>query len=183
MLKQLKDKKCKNCKELFKPISTLSKFCSMACSLDALDKVKEKKFKAETVKKKREFLAKDTPFQKKKAQKSFNEFIRLRDAKFGCISCDKPFDWHGKWNAGHFKTVGARPDLRFNEDNCHKQCEQCNSYLSGNVAVYRLMLVAKIGEYRVNALDVVSAKKYRCDDYIAINEQYQQKIKALKSEL
>lgn len=180
---ELKQKKCKQCGNKYTPISSLSRVCSMACALDDVAGKKQAEFKAETVKRKREFLAKDTPFQKAKAQKSFNEFIRLRDAKFGCISCDKPFDWHGKWNAGHFKTVGARPDLRFNEDNCHKQCEQCNSFLSGNVAVYRLMLVAKIGEYRVNALDVVSTKKYRCDDYIAIHEQYQKKIKALKSEL
>ena len=181
MIKALKKKKCRICGEMYMPISSLSKVCSMACALDDVEKSKEKKFREETVKKKRDFLAKDTPFQKAKAQKSFNEYIRLRDHDKGCISCDKPHDWRGKWNAGHFKTVGARPDLRFNEDNCHKQCEQCNSFLSGNVAVYRLMLVAKIGEYRVNALDVVSTKKYRCDDYIAINDLYQQKIKELKN--
>ncbi len=182
MQKDLKPKKCKSCGVMFKPFSSLAKVCSMACSLDFVDKQKAVKVKREHVKQKRAFLDNDKSFQRAKAQKAFNEFIRLRDSGHGCISCDKPKDWGGKWNAGHFKTVGARPDLRFNEDNCHKQCEQCNSYLSGNIGPYTKALECKIGAERLAALDIEGVpQKYTASDYAAIHAEYSVKIKELKN--
>ena len=154
----------------------------MACSLDFVDKQKAVKVKQEHVKQKKTFLDNDKSFQRAKAQRAFNEFIRLRDAGLGCISCDKPSDWGGQWHAGHYKTVGARPDLRFNEDNVHKQCSQCNNFLSGNLAQYRIALIAKIGSQRVLMLETDSEtpKKYTASDYAAIHAEYSAKIKELK---
>jgi hypothetical protein len=168
---------------MFKPFSSLSKVCSMACSLDFVDKQKDVKVKQEHVKQKKTFLDNDKSFQRAKSQKAFNEFIRLRDASLGCISCDKPSDWGGQWHAGHYKTVGARPDLRFNEDNVHKQCSQCNNFLSGNLAQYRMALIAKIGSQRVLMLETDSEtpKKYTASDYAVIHAEYSAKIKELKS--
>jgi len=182
-VKELKPKKCKSCGIVFKPFSSLARVCSMACSLDFVDKQKSVKVKQEHVKQKRAFLDNDKSFQRAKAQKAFNEFIRLRDAGLGCISCDKPSDWGGQWHAGHYKTVGARPDLRFNEDNVHKQCSQCNNFLSGNLAQYRIALIAKIGSQRVLMLeiDIETPKKYTASDYAAIHAEYSAKIKELKS--
>jgi hypothetical protein len=180
-MKQLKPKKCKSCGEIFKPFSSLAKVCSMACSLDYVGKERQKKESKEIAKQKKDFLENDKSFQKAKAQKSFNEYIRLRDKNLGCISCDKPADWNGQWHAGHYKTVGARSDLRFNEDNCHKQCSVCNNYLSGNLANYRLALEDKIGMDRLLAMDVeLKPKKYTAEDYRNIHKEYQQKIKAMK---
>jgi len=140
------------------------------------------KAKKEHVVQKRDFLSKDKAFQKAKAQKSFNEFIRLRDKDLPCVSCDKPKDWHGQWHCGHFKTVGARADLRFNEDNASKQCSKCNNYLSGNLVNYRFELIKRIGEPRVLALDVeLPAPRLKASDYEEIHKQYQQKIKELKN--
>jgi hypothetical protein len=154
----------------------------MACALDYLDKSKAKKAVKVHAIQKREFLDNDKSFQKAKSQRSFNEFIRLRDAHLGCVSCDKPSDWHGQWHCGHFKTVGARPDLRFNEDNCHKQCSVCNNYLSGNLIEYRRELENRIGTDRLLALDVeLKPKKYTAQDYKNIHLEYQQKIKELKA--
>jgi len=160
---------------MFKPFSSIAKVCSIACSLDFVDKKKH-------IKRKRTFLDNDKPFQRAKAQKSFNEFIRLRDAGAGCISCEKPSDWGGQWHAGHYKTVGARPDLRFNEDNAHKQCSQCNNFLSGNLAQYRMALLAKIGSQRILMLetDTESPHKYTARDYAAIHAEYSAKIKGIK---
>jgi len=179
--KELKPKKCKSCGVTFKPFSSLAKVCSMACSLDYVDSQKAVKAKKEHVAQKKDFLANDKSFQRAKAQKAFNEFIRLRDAALGCISCDKPSDWAGQWHASHFKTVGARPDLRFNEDNCHKACSVCNNYLSGNIGPYTLALERKIGSERLAALEFEGGpKKYTAEDYAAITKIYQQKIKDLK---
>ena len=184
MLKILKPKKCKSCGVMFKPFSSLALVCSMACSLDYVDSQKAVKAKKEHVAQKRDFLANDKSFQRAKAQKAFNEFIRLRDAHLGCISCDKPSDWFGQWAAGHYKTVGARSDLRFNEDNVHKQCNRdCNKGKSGNVGMYRIRLIQKIGIERVESLetDTDKPKKYTAEDYAAITKTYQSKIKELKN--
>lgn len=183
MQKELKPKKCKSCGVMFKPFSSLAKVCSMSCSLDYVGSQKAVKAKKAHVAQKKDFLANDKSFQRAKCQKAFNEFIRLRDAHLGCISCDKPSDWGGQWHASHFKTVGARPDLRFNEDNCHKACSVCNNYLSGNLVSYRDALEDKIGNDRLIALDVeLKPKKYTAEDYAAITKTYQQKIKELKNE-
>lgn len=185
MIKQLKPKKCKSCNVSFIPFSTLAQVCSMACSLDYVGKQKTIKTNKAHIVQKRDFLANDKSFQRAKAQKAFNEFIRVRDAGLGCISCDKPSDWFGQWAAGHYKTVGSRPDLRFNEDNVHKQCNRdCNSGKSGNIAMYRVALLAKIGFQRVNMLEIDSQtpKKYTAADYAAIHLQYSAKIKVLKNE-
>ena len=180
--KELKPKKCKSCGVMFKPFSSLAKVCSMTCSLDYVDSQKAVKAKKEHVAQKREFLAGDKSFQRAKAQKAVNEFIRLRDANFPCVSCDKPSDWGGQWHAGHYKTTSARPDLRFNEDNINKQCAQCNTFLSGNLAMYRITLVIRIGLDRVLALEIDTDKpnKYTADDYAEITKTYQSKIKELK---
>lgn len=185
MIKSIKPKesKCKNCRGKFIKTSPFA-CCSMACALDYLDKVAEKKKAREHTAQKKVFLDNDKSFQKAKAQKSFNEFIRLRDSHLGCVSCDRPHDWHGQWHCGHFKTVGARPDLRFNEDNAAKQCSICNNYLSGNLINYRLELENRIGPDRLLALDIeLVPKKYTASDYKNIHIEYQLKIKELKREL
>lgn len=181
MLKILKPKKCKSCGVMFKPFSSLALVCSMSCSLDYVDSQKAVKAKKAHAVQKKDFLANDKSFQKAKAQKAVNKFIRLRDANLQCVSCDKPSDWGGQWHAGHYKTTSARPDLRFNEDNISRQCAQCNTFLSGNLAMYRITLVARIGLDRVLALetDTDKPKKYTAEDYAAITKTYQAKINAI----
>lgn len=183
--KELKPKKCKSCGVQFFPSNSMVIVCGFACALDYGRSIVETKKKKAHVAQKKDYLANDKSFQRAKAQKAFNEFIRLRDAHLGCISCDKPADWFGQWAAGHYKTVGARSDLRFNEDNVHKQCNRdCNKGKSGNVGMYRIRLIQKIGIERVDALeaDIETPKKYTAEDYAAITKTYQQKIKELKNE-
>lgn len=151
--------------------------------LDYAQGVRAKEAEREARKQKLAFFDNDKSFQRAKAQKAFNEFIRLRDAKAGCISCEKSVDWHGQWHAGHYKTVGARPDLRFNEDNCHKQCSRCNNYISGNLTNYRVSLIKKIGIAAVKELEsnADTPKKYTAQDYKEIAEHYKAKVKELKA--
>lgn len=183
MQRPVKQKKCKVCRELFTPRNTLQVACSPGCALDHAQGIKAKEYKAQAREKKARFLESDARFQKAKAQKSFNEFIRIRDAHLGCVSCDKPADWGGQWHAGHYKTVGARPDLRFDENNCHKQCSVCNNYLSGNLANYRLELERRIGISEIQRIeqDTIKGTPLRATDYIAIHKMYQAKIKELRS--
>ena len=87
----------------------------------------------------------------KEAQTAFNAFVRERDADQPCISCGR---WHtGQYHAGHYLSVGARPELRFTETNVHKQCAPCNTHLSGNAVLFRRGLVAKLGMELVEWLE------------------------------
>jgi hypothetical protein len=85
-------------------------------------------------------------------QAVFNQYVRLRDCDFGCISCDKPFDWHGQFHASHYYSRGHSSGLRFNLWNVHKSCSVCNSHLSGNIGEYTPRLIKKIGQDRFDYL-------------------------------
>ena len=151
-------KKCKNCKEHFVPkFSSMEKYCqSVDCrtkhALDNLNKIKTKPKTAwRNEKKLRTENLRSLGDWKKILQTVFNRFIRMRDAKKGCISCGA--NLNGKYDAGHFYSVGAYPNLRYNEDNVHGQCVKCNMYLHGNLANYRNGLIARIGSERFRVLD------------------------------
>jgi hypothetical protein len=114
----------------------------------------------------------------KEAQVAFNRYIRTRDAAEPCISCGR---FHtGAYDAGHYRSVGAQPAIRFNEDNCHKQCVPCNQHKGGNVIEYRLRLLQKIGPERLAFLEQDHpAVKYTIEDAKRIKALYRDKNKQL----
>jgi len=112
----------------------------------------------------------------KEAQAAFNAYIRLRDRVEPCVCCDRHHQ--GQYHAGHYLSVGSHPELRFNEDNVHKQASYCNQHKSGNQAQYRIRLIAKIGIDRVEALEGPhDAANWTVDDIKEIKRVYKQKIK------
>ncbi len=188
-MKEPKQKRCPICSDMFTPKRwglRLTRCCSNAgCVRDYAERIREIERDKESRKQKVDFLKNDKSFQRAKAQKSFNEFIRLRDSDLGCISCDKTKDWQGQWHASHWKSRGARPDLAFNEDNAHKACSVCNNWLSGNPMPFREQLLVRIGADRVAALeaDMAQPEKLKAADYALIADKYRKKIKDLKSQL
>lgn len=116
----------------------------------------------------------------KRAQSAFNAWVRARDDGQPCISCGR---FHqGQNHAGHYRPAGSNPELRFEPDNCHLQCAPCNSHLSGNLSKYRPALIAKIGLDRVEWLEGPhEQKRYRKEDYQAIEAEYKAKLKELQS--
>lgn len=125
--------------------------------------------------------------------KAFNPWVRLRDIDLPCIACGKydseiPSPINGKWDAGHFRSVGSAKHLRFTPDNCHKQCYKCNrggemwSGKRDTVAMnYERNLIDKIGQDRVNALKFDnSIKRWQVSELKDIYELYKMKLKALK---
>jgi hypothetical protein len=116
----------------------------------------------------------------KEAQAAFNRFIRLRDHDKPCISCGR--NHQGQWHAGHYRSVGACPELRFEELNVHKQCAPCNDHLSGNIVEYRRGLIERIGIDLVEWLEGNrDAKKYTIEEIKAIKAEYTSKANELKS--
>ena len=78
----------------------------------------------------------------------------MRDKDLSCISCGKPAsNTPNDWDAGHYRSVGSAPHLRFNVLNIHKQCKHCNQYLSGNIVMYRLGLIDRIGLAEVEKIE------------------------------
>jgi hypothetical protein len=186
MIKPIKQKRCKSCKELFKPANSLILVCGMACALDygkAVVKVRKtkaiKEYNEVTRKMKREANDKDKSFWMKKAQQKFNEYIRKRDEMKPCISCQTTKTV--KYDAGHYVPVGRSSALRFNEFNCHKQCSSyCNVHLSGNLIAYRSALVEIYGQEKVLWLEGVhEMPNYRLDDYKNVYALYTKKLKEL----
>ncbi|EHN8849255.1 recombination protein NinG [Enterobacter hormaechei] len=188
-------RKCKVCSEWFHPAYDNIRWCCpehgaiYAIELRSKEKVKAeaKRIKAKKGEEKadRQRLAekkqqvKPTSYFIKQAQQAFNEFIRYRDRELPCISCGRHHE--GQYHAGHFRTTGANPELRFNEDNCHRQCAPCNNHLSGNLIAYRPALIEKIGQSRFDALmGPHYLPKWKREDYIRIRDEYRAKLKSLK---
>ena len=112
----------------------------------------------------------------KEAQTAFNAYIRGRDSALPCISCGRHHT--GQIHAGHYLSTGARPELRFNEDNCHAQCQPCNTHLHGNLVLYRVELIRRIGLEAVERLEGPHpAAKLTTADLRAIRDKYRSKLK------
>jgi hypothetical protein len=192
-LKEVKQKTCKACGGKFRPSLSTQKACSVKCALDlakkpenqamarkALAQVGRKEIKA------RKEALKSRSEHMREAQTLFNEFIRLRDAGQPCISCDSLPNDHdlitgSRWDAGHYRSVGACPELRFEPLNVHRQCVKCNRNLSGNAVEYRIRLVQRIGADRVTWLEGPhQAQRYTIEDLKAVKAEYRVKIKDLK---
>jgi len=174
-------KTCRVCKLKFEPVRFAQVVCHPPkdCVFEYANKKTAAKIKKQNAKQKREFKANDKPLRAKEAQKAFNAYIRARDSKDPCISCQRFHE--GQNDAGHFRGAKANPELRFEELNCHKQCSPCNRMLSGNIEKYRVKLVEKIGQDKVNWLEGPhELKKLSCSDYKEIEQKYKQKLKELE---
>jgi hypothetical protein len=176
----MKVKSCKSCRSDFVPVRPqLQRVCSASCAI-AIVKVKQAQRAAKQQRQDKQRIKTKAKWLQE-AQTEFNKFIRLRDAGHPCISCQKP---PKKANAGHYKTTKAYPELRFNEDGCHIQCEHCNTYLSGNISAYRVNLIAKIGIERVEWLESKhETKHYSIDDIKAIKTLYREKCRNINANL
>ena len=191
--KQPKPKKCRvaTCRALFVPSRMGQAVCSPACAMIDAPRHEPKARKAladierKEIKVRKEKL-KSRADHLREAQAAVNEYVRLRDAHLPCISCDStPNDndlmTGSRWDAGHYRSVGACPELRFEPLNIHRQCVKCNRNLSGNAVEYRIRLVQRIGAEKVVWLEGLHpACKYTVDEIKAIKATYRAMTRELK---
>jgi protein-arginine kinase activator protein McsA len=147
---KIKPRRCKICSEVFTPNRPLIPVCSPKCAIEY-----SKKLKANKEKKERKIQIEKLKTHKdhlNELQKIFNTYIRERDKLKGCISCGAEFK--SKFDAGHFFSVGAYPNLRFNLDNVHGQCVHCNQHKHGNISEYSIRLPERIGIKKFENLKV-----------------------------
>ena len=137
----------------------LKAFCSMEHLLEWTKSEKGKQFTKKAVRKEikqRKEKLKTRSDYMKEAQIAFNAYIRVRDKGKPCVSCgayEGLLKHGGNFDAGHYRSVGSTPHLRFNIFNCHAQCKKCNNHLSGNVIEYRKALCKRYGSEFVELLD------------------------------
>lgn len=192
--KKPKSKKCRNpaCGQTFTPQRMGQHVCSPLCGLAIKDVNQDKAKKAIAH---RERLATRETKERlktrgdhiKDTQQAFNEFIRLRDqiAGHACISSGRPLDWSGNAvDAGHYRSRGSAPHLRFDERNCHAQSKQDNRFLSGNIADYRIRLIERIGQDEVDSLESdQTVRKYTIEDLQAIKKHYRALVREMKKQM
>lgn len=189
-------RRCKNhdCREWFNPPYQNHTWCSPECGTilalakrekdrqKAIQEAERQRTSAARQEKQnlkvRKLAIQPLSYFHKQAQIAFNEYIRTRDAGRPCISCDR--NTGAKMNAGHYRTVGASKETRYDETNCHLQCEHCNSYLSGNIGEYKPHLIAKIGQAAFDRLmGPHELKKWTREELQELAAHYRQKTREL----
>lgn len=115
---------------------------------------------------------------RRKADETFNRFIRIRDGNI-CISCGKV----GPVDAGHYIATSVSANLRYSESNVNSQCRRCNRFMHGNLTEYAMALTRKYGPNILEKLH--KEKKVICQrsvgDYQAIIDTYNEKIKEISA--
>ena len=177
-------RRCKQCKEYVEEFIKVP--AGVFCSYDHAIEFANSKQQATREKAARKKLRADKQRIKTKgdwmreAQAAFNKFIRLRDSNDPSISCQRHHQ--GQYHAGHYRSVGAHPELRFSELNNNKQCAPCNNHLSGNLVDYRINLIKKIGIEQVEWIEGPhDAARLSIGDIMSIKAKYKLKVKQLLS--
>ena len=175
-VRKLKPKKCKLCGVEFTPRNSLQKVCSTDCAIklsrEQSRKAREKKEKQERIKMRQRMTAlkeknKTRHELNNEAQSAVNRYIRLRDVNKCCISCGTPLvaeQLGGGFDAGHYRSRGSAPHLRFYTLNIHGQCKKCNRYHGGNVQQYRLGLIDRLGEAKIAQIEADNSPRHYSND-------------------
>jgi hypothetical protein len=177
---KIKPRKCKVCSEVFTPTRQLVPVCSPKCAISYANKLKANKQKKED-KIQREKLKTHKDYLRE-LQIIFNTYIRERDKNKGCISCGSVLN--SKFDAGHYFSVGAYSNLRFNENNVHGQCVACNQHKHGNIAEYAIRLPERIGFDKYNKLlqQRNESNKLSIPEIEVLKIKYKELTKILKNE-
>lgn len=182
----LKPKRCASCRVVFEPQRSMQKVCSPKCAADLAAKQraqKEARAKREERKSLRERMekAKTRGQHLKELQAAFNAWIRMRDAGQPCIACGRHH--RGQNHAGHYRSVGSCPELRFEPDNVHLTCQPCNVHLSGNLIQMRIGMIKKIGLARVEWLEGPHPpKKLTLPEIQEMKAFYRTEVRRMKKE-
>ena len=188
----MRKKKCAVCKTSFMPDRPFQAVCSVPCAIEQakgnrerLLQKKEKEEKKEDRKKKE--ALKTARDYIKDAQAYFNSYVRVRDKLQTCICCGKPLNSNGSavggaYDAGHYRSVGSAPHMRFDENNCHAQRKQCNQWGAGRAVDYRIGLIKRIGLAEVERIESdQTPRHYTIEQLKEIISTYKRKRKELEN--
>lgn len=124
----------------------------------------------------------------------FSTYIKLRDTNSEgngiCISCPRPIHYPNSDGSVHASHLYPRSttynSLWFHEMNVHASCSHCNSWLDGNIMMYRKRLLAKYGQGVLDELERVHAlgqgRKWPDFEYKEMTKHYRKLVKQLKKQ-
>lgn len=155
----MKTKQCKFCKKEIEVKNGITIKMSFFCSFDHAAKhgrklanaskkrqlaKKEKSEKSAHKKRKKETMKMSEWFDK--LQKLVNQYVlHVLEKDAPCRTCGTTNNI--KYDAGHFRSRGSCPELRFELTNIHKQCSvQCNGFKSGARAEYNEFIISHYGK-------------------------------------
>ncbi|HDR1925715.1 TPA: recombination protein NinG [Pasteurella multocida] len=193
MTKKPKVHRCKVCGNYFVKNKSTQKVCSVDCAI---------KISKEEARKKREKIQRSERLATKKrmtalkeknkthnelikdAQEAVNKYIRARDVNQCCISCGTPLiaeQLGGGFDAGHYRSRGSAPHLRFYTLNIHGQCKKCNRYHGGNYHQFRIGLIERLGVEKVEQIEADQRPRhYSKDDLRRIKKIFNKKARMLE---
>jgi hypothetical protein len=139
-------------------VGSMHKVCSMDCAIELANKKKAKKEELEAKKERQEHKQKKKEIRARNVwfgllQKEVNYYVlHVRDKGKPCCTCGATHDI--KYDAGHYRSVGACKELRFELKNIHKQCSvKCNQWGSGMRSEYREFITCVYGKETLEWLD------------------------------
>ena len=184
----MKSSKCSDCRQPFTKFNSMQKRC-LPCailkgremSLRASTKLEKEARKADRIKIKARLEGlKRLPDYIRETQIAVNRRVLERDRGLPCISCGAPDTGQANSrDAGHYRSRGSAPHLRFDARNIFAQCKRCNRYLGGNAAAMRVGMVQRIGLAEVEALEADNdEKKWTREELQAIKAERRKKLAA-----
>lgn len=149
---------------MFKPFKFAQPVC-FDCAFIVARRKAEAKANRDTITLQREKKAKHRSDKLKvrradrldRLQKLVNRYVvHVRDKDKPCYTCGTT-NKNIKYDAGHFFTRKARPDIRFELLNIHKQCSvNCNNHGSGMRNEYEKHFIE---DYGIDALDELKRRR------------------------
>jgi len=118
-----------------------------------------------------------------KEDRVFSIYIRLRDSDENgyrkCITCENIRFWKNM-DCGHY-IKRQHQGTRFNEQNCHAQCKNCNWTLQGNDSVYKEKIIELYGQEKHDLLKSSERTYFKRTklELDLLAKEYQGKIKEL----
>jgi 5-methylcytosine-specific restriction endonuclease McrA len=161
----------------------MQKVCGPVC---AAKRVRAQKVEERAQVRTRKEQIKTIPVLIREAQDAFNAYIRARDREKGCFVCHKPFPvgrYGGDFDAGHVRSRGAAGHLRFNEDNCHGECKECNSSFGAKPHEIEAGAIGRIGQERFDVLRADNTpRKWTRAELRDIRDTYRRRLREMPKE-
>jgi hypothetical protein len=195
-------RKCANkeCRQWFNPSRAEQTVCSYSCACaygkastaktrtreqqEEQSRIKQQQKAARAAWRERKAAAKRLSHWIGMTQRAVNDVCRetaLAQGE-GCISCGTrtAFAWH----AGHYRSTAAAGHLRFTRINIQLQCDVCNVHKSGNIELYRINLVKKVGEAEVVELECDNREhRWTREELATIRATARADLRALKKQV
>ena len=178
-------KTCKHCGDEFEPFRPMQTVCGPLCASRWV-RSEKKKERSET--KARKEAAKPRSKWLAECQQIVNKYVRLKAFRNDerCYTCgSRPAQKAGgTMDAGHFRSVGSAPHLRFWLPQIRVQCIVCNRHKGGVALLFRQALVKEHGNEWVEELEARhEVAKYSIDYLRRLKDVMSRKVKRLEKRL